>query len=54
MASDVANLPEGLPIKNSLGPRKWKFASVQYWSCCTDDRYQSYTYLLSSINRAWV
>ena len=27
MASVVANLPEGPQIENSLGPRKWKFAS---------------------------
>jgi len=28
MTSVVANLPEGPPIKNSLGPRKWKFTSA--------------------------
>jgi len=28
MTSVVANLPEGSPIKNSLGLRKSKFASV--------------------------
>jgi len=31
MTSVVANLPEGPPIWNNLGPRKWKFASECSW-----------------------
>jgi len=30
MTSVVANIPEGAPIFNSLGLRKWKFASPAF------------------------
>ena len=37
-----------------LEPDPYESAHQLDCSCCTDDRYQSYAYLLNSINRAWV